>query len=48
MLSRGYSLVEREGELVSAARELCEDEEVTIRFCDSQARAKITEIIPKG
>ena len=48
VLSRGYSLVEREGELVSAASELCEDEEVTIRFCDSQARAKITEIIPKG
>ena len=41
-LARGYSVVSSEGRVVKSVRELAVDTQISIRFCDGEADARIT------
>ena len=49
VLSRGYAAVfDDDGKVINSVDTLKKDDEITFKVSDGQAKAKITEIIPKG
>ena len=40
-LTRGYVLTEKDGVLVTKAQDLKENDEVKLRFCDGEKKAKV-------
>ena len=49
VLSRGYAaLFDQDGKVINSTKSLEKDKEITFSLCDGSAKAKITELIPKG
>ncbi|MBQ7400329.1 MAG: exodeoxyribonuclease VII large subunit [Clostridia bacterium] len=49
VLSRGYAAVfDDDGKVINSVGNLKKDDEITLRVFDGKAKAKLTEIIPKG
>lgn len=49
VLSRGYAAVfDGDGTVINSVKSLKKDDEITLNIADGKAKAKITDIIPKG
>ena len=49
VLSRGYAAVfDGDGKVINSVSDLNKDDEIALEVADGKAKAKITDIIPKG